>query len=77
MAEAVRFQLFQALGARRSEFVKLGAPVVVRHAPLGRQQVLALQPVQRRVESPLLDGEGVARNLADPQQNAVPVLRPE
>ena len=55
------FELPPALSSARS----LGAPVVVRHVPVGLDPAAPLQAVQRRVERALVDLQRVVRDLAE------------
>src|SRR5688500_20313436 len=53
--------------------VVLGAPVVLRDAPLARDLAVVLQPRQRRVQRALLHLQLLARDLLEPQQDPVAV----
>src|SRR5262245_32586254 len=57
--------------AFRREPVVLRLPFVFRFAPLARNPALVLQPVQRRIERPLLNLEPPARNLLNPEQHSI------
>ena len=55
------------------ELIELRLAVVLGVAPLGVDQPLLLEPVQRRVERALVDLQDVFGNLVDPQCDAPPV----
>src|SRR5215471_14146658 len=65
--------LAQALAAGGSEAVKLGAAVVFRGSPFGREQPLEFEAVESGIECALLDLERAAGDLADAQEDAVAV----
>src|SRR5262249_15338671 len=52
-------------------------PLILRFAPLARNPTLMFQPVQRRIERPLLDLQPVLRDLLDSQQHTIAMQRPE
>src|SRR5689334_15072155 len=60
-------------GARQA--VEARPPVVLRAAPLRPDPALLLEPVQGRVERPLVDGQHVLRELLDPLRDAPAVHR--
>src|SRR5205814_749659 len=64
-----------ATGAR--QFIVLGAPVVVRRAPLGTDPAVALEPVQGGVERPLRDLERGAGHVVQSLRDRPAVLRAE
>jgi hypothetical protein len=53
--------------ARRRQTIELRPAVVVRLAPLTRDQTLVLEPVERRIQRTLLNLQRAARDLLDPQ----------
>src|SRR5215471_128633 len=57
------------------ELVKLGAPVVLRVAPVRTDPALGLEPVKCRVERTLVDLEDVLRKLLDPLRDPPAVHR--
>src|SRR5215212_5250912 len=59
------------------EAVILCFALVLRLAPLGSNQGLLFEAIQRGIERALLDQQPLARNLLDAQQDAVSVQRPE
>jgi hypothetical protein len=68
--------LAEALPSRRGEAVVLRAPVVLGRAPLGVEQALVLETVERGVERALLDEERALGDLLDPRQDGVAVQGP-
>jgi hypothetical protein len=58
------------------EAVELHAPLGLREPPLGLDPAVPLQPVERRVERPLLDAEDVGAHPLDPPGDGVPVSGP-
>jgi hypothetical protein len=73
IADTVRFQ--SAVSSCNRRRVELRLAVVVALAPLRDDELLVLQPVERRIERPLGHLQRVARDLTDAQQHAVPVQR--
>ena len=67
-------QLLPAGGGQR---IELGPAVVLRPAPLGRDEALLLQLEQRGVEGAVVEGEPVPAGLLDPAGDSVAVERPE
>ena len=65
-----------ALAAGAREPVVLRLAVVVRHAPLGRDDPLLFELEQRRIERAVVDGEQLPAGLLDAPRNAVAVQRP-
>src|SRR6185295_9743631 len=65
----------QLLPPGRSELIELGAAVVFRISPLGGNQPLRLQAVQRRIQGTLIDLEHVSRHLLDSLRDVPPVSR--
>src|SRR4029077_6237701 len=57
------------------EGVELRLAIVLALPPLGGDQLLVLQPVERRIERALRNLQRLARDLADAQQHAVPMQR--
>src|SRR5262249_44720223 len=76
LVPAVGF-LAQSTAPCRRELVETGAPVVVGHAPFAVEQPAMFEAIERRIERALLDGERVAGDLLDAEQDAVAVQRPE
>ena len=58
------------------QLVELRLAVVLRGSPLGLDQALLLQPVERRVERALLDFQYVVGELVQAHGDAVAVVRP-
>src|SRR3954470_18626475 len=69
---AVRL-LSEPAAAGSGEAVILGPAVVLRRDPLGFEQPLVLEPVERWIESSLLHEQRAIRDLLDSQQHAVSV----
>src|SRR5262249_3401327 len=67
----------QALSAGGGKPVELGLPVVSGNPPLGIEQPLVFQSVQRRIERALLNGQRVTCDLFDAKQHAVAMLGAE
>jgi hypothetical protein len=67
----------QALATGSSEFVKLGAAIVLRGTPTGFEQTLPNQAKQAGIERALFDQQRVAGDLSDAQEDAVAVQRAE
>src|SRR5262245_20507428 len=67
--------LAKPLPAVRGDGVVLRAPAVVALPPLGVDQPLRLEPVQRGIERSLRNLERVPRYLPDPEQHPVAVQR--
>src|SRR4029077_3573976 len=61
----------ETLAARYGEFVKLGAAIVFRSAPVSLEQSLTHQPKQTGIERALFDEQCIAGDLPDAQQDAV------
>src|SRR6266852_3408819 len=59
------------------EAVELGLALIVGFAPLGGDEALVLKAEERGIERTLLDGELVAGDLLDAEENAVAVERAE
>src|SRR4051812_28923869 len=59
------------------QLVVLRAAIVVGGAPARLDPAPPFEPVKRRVERPLADVEGGARNQAEPLRDGPPVLRLE
>jgi len=57
----------------RRQPVEARAAIVVGDAPIGVEQALLFETIQRGIERALLDGEGTFGNLLDAQQYAVSV----
>jgi hypothetical protein len=66
----------QSLAARCSEFVELGAAIVIGRAPVCLEESLADQAIQSWIERTLFNEQRPVRDLLDAQKNAVPVERP-
>ena len=79
-ARAYRRQLVglltQALSAGGGERVVARAPVVVRRPPLGVDQALTIQPMERLIERGVLDGEVAVGAFVNQRRDAVAVHRP-
>ena len=69
--------LAQMLAASRSEFVELGAAIVVGNALVSLQKSPMHEPKQRGIERALFDDQDVPGNLLDAQKNAVAMERAE
>src|SRR5690348_12110804 len=69
--------LAQLSAAGCGELVVLRAPVVLRRAPLGRQESLVLEAVEGGIQRALSDDQLAARDLLDAEQDAVAVEPPE
>src|SRR5436305_4826880 len=67
--------LAQPPASRRSQRVELRLAVVLALPPLGGDQLLVLQPVERRIERALRDFQSLARDLADAQQHSISMQR--
>ena len=65
--------LGQAPAAGGGEFIKLGAAIVLRGAPIRFEQSLADQAEQAGIERALFNEQGIAGDLPDAQKDAVPV----
>ena len=81
MREAMWFQLSASVRSWRSagggEAIELGLALVVGLAPLASEEALVLEAEERGIERTLLDGELVAGDLLDAEQDAVTVERAE
>src|SRR5436190_16300426 len=69
--------LRQSPPALRRQLVVLRAPVVVRHVPLGLDPAFAFEPMERRIQRPLVDAQRVPGNLLDALRDRPSVLRLE
>src|SRR6266567_333113 len=67
----------QTPAARGSEFVELGAAIVLRGAPTRLEQSLADETKQAGIERALFDQQGIAGDLPDAEKDAVAVQGPE
>src|SRR5690348_6171864 len=74
-AVPARRLLAKAAASRGGQGVILGAAVILALSPFGGDEVLVLQPVERRIQGPLRNFERIARNLLDAQQHAVSMQR--
>src|SRR5690606_29875895 len=73
-APALQLDAQRAPAARR-EPVIARTPAVVRRAPLARDQALLLQPLQRRIQRPLVHLQHALRNLLHALADPPPVHR--
>src|ERR1700683_3571756 len=67
---------FQLLLARARQLVKFRFPVVIRNAPLRRDEPFLFQLQQRRIQRSIIHRQQIAAGLLDPPRNPVPVHRP-
>src|SRR5215471_16901173 len=68
--------LSQAFSSRSSEFVKLGAAIVLGCSPACFEKPLTDQTEQRGIERSLLNEERLPGDLADAQKNSVAMQGP-
>ena len=61
----------QALAAGGGEFVKLGAAIVLRRAPVGLEQALTHEAKESGIEGALFDQQRITGDLSDAQEDAV------
>src|SRR5262249_10988876 len=67
----------QLFAAGWREFVKAGAPVVLRYAPLGLDPLFLLETVEGWIERPLSNLERLFGHLHDALADSVTVQRPQ
>lgn len=76
-ARPTAFFLFELRASTVRQHVVFGPAIVLRRTPCRFKQPLPLEPVERRIERPLLNFQRSPGNLSDSQQNAVTVHFPE
>src|SRR5262249_62411149 len=69
--------LARTLSTCSTKAVKPRLALVFAFAPIRDDQALMLETVERGIEGPLGDLQGLSRNLLDPQQHTVTVERPQ
>src|SRR5205823_12892575 len=69
--------LAETLAPLRREFVKLGAPIVLRFIPARFQKSLSHQTKQRGIKGSLLNEQRAPGNLPDAQEHSVAMKRTE
>src|SRR5207253_4663198 len=63
------FLKFQLFAPQPSQFIKLGAAIVLRYSPARGDPVLALQAMERGIQRALLHKQNFAGNLVDALRN--------